>query len=116
MKYALLFTVLFALAKTSYGQAFYSLDPSQHEIRKMEITTIFPNPAFNQAHILLNQVPFKRVSVDIIDFNSVVRRTYHFPPESRILSFDISFLERGYYVFRLRNENSLLDLARFVKS
>lgn len=116
MKYILLFTAFFTFAENAHAQGFYDLSLSRHQNRKIEILKVFPNPGLNQTNITLGYAPSQKVSVDILDFNAQVRRTYHFPPGSRLLSMDISFLEKGYYVFRVREESALIDIAKFVKS
>ena len=83
---------------------------------EQHIETLFPNPALNNATVILNYLPDQKVYVDIIDFNGNLRRSFAFLPHGRQLSFDVGFLEEGYYIIRVREGYRLIDITRLLKS
>jgi hypothetical protein len=80
------------------------------------IANMFPNPAMNQTTVVLNYLPGNPVYVELVDFNGNIRRSYAFTAGGQQLSFDVSFLERGLYVVRVREASRLVDMVKLVKS
>ena len=113
----LISTLAFSLAiPEARSQAFYKPDPASLTVVERRIVNLFPNPALNHATVVLNYQPAEQVYVDLIDFNGQVRRSFGFAPGGNQLSFDVGFLERGYYVVLLRDAYRLIDRVKLVKS
>lgn len=99
------------------AQAFYrNNDATEVVMTAGRIENLFPNPALNSTTIVLDYIPLQKIFVDIVDFNGQVRRTFAFTPGTRQLSFDVGFLESGYYVVRVREAGRLVDRTKLLKS
>ncbi|HRO43381.1 MAG TPA: T9SS type A sorting domain-containing protein [Flavipsychrobacter sp.] len=99
------------------AQAFFRNNSSlQTTQAKTRIMTMFPNPATNHTTIVLNYIPAQRTVVDIVDYNGHIRQSFQFSAGGNQLSFDLSSLERGYYIVRVREAARLVDIAKLVKA
>lgn len=97
------------------AQDFYNVGTTPANITSAQVLTVFPNPANNNTTVVLNYMPVNKVFLDLVDFNGHIRRTFSFPPGTQQLSLDVSFLETGYYVLRIREGAMLIDIVKFVK-
>ena len=80
------------------------------------VDVVFPNPANSQTTVVLNYIPIEKVYVDVVDHNGNVHFTQVYAPGGRYLNLDVSFLDRGFYVLRIRERTGLLQVVRLVKS
>jgi hypothetical protein len=80
------------------------------------VTNVFPNPVINSASIVLNYTPLSRINIDLVDFNGQLRRKYVFNPGNHAMSIDVSDLDKGFYVLRVREQNILVDIVKLVKN
>jgi len=97
------------------GQAFTQQPVASDMPLESAIINMFPNPATNFTTVVLRYDAVQEITIDVVDYNGQIRRSFRFAPGGRQLSFDISFLERGNYVIRLRETARLLDIAKLVK-
>lgn len=120
-KVLLALAIMLTINAESYAQAFYR-DVSDGgyytnaNVTEARVLKLFPNPAINNASVVLTYLPEKRTYVDILDFNGQVRRSFGFNPGGRQLNFNVSFLERGYYIVRVREGDRLIDVLKMVKN
>ena len=115
-KILLSLSIFLALATVANAQAFYRNSETEQVAAQGAILNMFPNPALNNTTVVLNYIPRQRMTVDIVDFNGNVRRSFAFSPGGRQLSFDVGFLEAGYYVVRVREAGRLVDRTKLLKS
>jgi hypothetical protein len=118
-KILLALAILLTISAQSEAQAFYR-DFSDNGYytgnnTQFGVLNLFPNPAINNASVVLSYLPAKRTFVDILDFNGQLRRSFGFNPGGRQLNFNVSFLERGYYIVRVREGDRLIDIIKMVK-
>ena len=107
---------LFACYLPASAQSFGANNPEPVDYYESALTWVYPNPAINTTTILLSYIPARKVVVDLIDFSGNIRRSYVFAPGGNELSVDVSFLERGYYVLRIREGAALIDRVKLVKA
>ncbi len=106
-----------SISVRSKAQAFYKEQPPVYSgYYPAEVINLYPNPARNAATVVLNYAPQDRVAIDLVDFSGNLRRTFTFNAGGRAFRFDVGFLERGYYLIRVREENRLIDILRLQKS
>lgn len=115
-------TIVIALVATMlsvhvHAQAFYKEQPQMYAgYFPAQVINLYPNPARNAATVVLNYTPQDRITVDLVDFSGNLRRTFTFNGGAKAFRFDVGFLERGYYLIRVREENRLIDVLRLQKS
>jgi hypothetical protein len=119
-KILLAFAIVLGISAQGQAQAFYR-DLSNNSYgasnnASFGILNLFPNPANNNASVVLSYLPARRTFVDILDFNGQLRRSFSFSPGGRQLNFNVSFLERGYYIVRVREGDRLIDMIKMVKN
>ncbi|HTM64978.1 MAG TPA: T9SS type A sorting domain-containing protein [Flavipsychrobacter sp.] len=119
-KILLALAILFIIPTQSEAQAFYRdfSDNGYYTANNTQfgVLNLFPNPAVNNASVVLSYLPAERTFVDILDFNGQLRRSFSFNPGGRQLNFNVSFLERGYYIVRVREGDRLIDIIKMVKN
>jgi hypothetical protein len=115
----LILIVLFAtgMGSQTFAQAFTrnNLQPAQHESIS-PVQAVFPNPATSNTSVLLSQPAQQRVYVDLVDQKGHIVTTYVFAPGGRQLTFDVGFLEGGYYILRVREPGRYVSAVRLVKT
>jgi len=118
-KILLALAILLTISAQSDAQAFFRgfADDGHYAANnsKLIVLNLFPNPAINNASVVLSYLPARRTFVDILDFNGQLRKSFSFNPGGRQLNFNVSFLERGYYIVRVREDNRLIDVIKMVK-
>jgi len=114
-KMILLMAIWAGCITESNAQAFYQSQTTE-QAPEWRITNLFPNPAINSATVVLNYIPAQMIFVDVVDFNGEIRRSFSFTPGGRQLTFDVGFLERGYYVIRVREASRLIDMVKLLKA
>jgi hypothetical protein len=115
--YIILVVILFPFF--GYSQAFFenrTSDMPQERFPEARIINAFPNPVQNNLTIVLNYLPVRRFTVEIIDFNGRLRRSFAFAPGGQQISMDLSFLDPGDYVVRVLQSGRLVDRTRILKS
>jgi len=117
MKKMILFLAMWAGSiSMASAQAFSRQNQDNYRIAETRIVNLFPNPAINNATVVLNYAPAQKVFVDVVDFNGEIRRSFAFLPGGRQLTFDVGFLDRGYYVIRVREASRLVDIVKLIKA
>ena len=117
MKHLLLICSALSIMATvtpSSAQNFGANNPAVATVEPVA-SLVFPNPAVNSTTVLLNYTPFRRVVIDIVDFNGNVRRSYVFAPGGNRFTVDVGFLEQGYYVLRVREGAALISRTKLIK-
>jgi|GEM_PF-2959925 len=108
--------LFFTSGSEAIAQAFSRNTVQSYELTDTKIVNMFPNPAVNHATVVLNYTPRRQTTIDMVDFNGQIRRSFAFAPGGNQFSFDVGFLERGHYVVRVRESGRLIDVARLVKA
>jgi hypothetical protein len=111
----LLFALFCNLGVSAQGNYYNGANRSSEEYTR-GVLNLFPNPSVNYATIVLNYIPVNRINIDLVDFNGNLLRRFAFSPGSQQMSIDVSDLERGFYILRVRERNSLVDILKLVKN
>ena len=62
---------------------------------------VYPNPVMSNTHVVLAKVSTGVVTVDVIDMNGRIDRSYQYAPGSDLLDVDMSTLPTGLYSVRV---------------
>lgn len=76
---------------------------------------VYPNPVLSNTHIILPNQPKAQVSVDIIDLNGRVARSYSYAPGTYSLDVDMSTLPSGIYSLRVYGADVAYRNVKIVK-
>ena len=76
---------------------------------------LYPNPVENQARIVLPQASIGTVTVDVIDLNGNVTRSYSYAPGSYQLDVDMSRLPAGMYSVRVFGKGVVYHNIKVIK-
>ncbi len=118
MKRIILLTYLFGISlSTAIAQDVWEENRLANQVARQDpAEMVFPNPAVNVANIMLNFIPRERIYMDVIDYNGNVKGSFTFSPGSNLLSFDVGFLNQGYYVLHLRSGNRVIQILKLAKT
>jgi hypothetical protein len=62
---------------------------------------VYPNPVTSTTRVVLDEVPFSIVNVDVIDMNGRIDRSFQYAPGTYFLDVDLTNLPLGLYSVRV---------------
>lgn len=78
-------------------------------------TLVYPNPVINNTKIVLNETPLNDISVEVIDLNGNLMRSYTYAAGTKVLDVDMSRLAVGIYSARVISKGITTHNLKIVK-
>ena len=113
---------LFTTVNNAFGPAtpfYFALDNFTTDESGLGITTpavpaakVFPNPAQNELHVMLESDDVERISV----YDGSGREVRQLSPAGRSISISLEGLSAGTYFLNIRNKSGLSGSQRFIKN